>query len=237
MEQELRSSQEQSRALAARLQAVREEERTRIAREIHDELGQALTGLKLDLSWVKKRLPDTDKAAPLRERIAAMAQLIDTTLQSVRKIITELRPGVLDHLGLPEALAWQAREFARRAEINCELLMLPEHLAWDEDRSTAIFRIFQEILTNVARHANATLVTISLHEVAGLLVLEVRDNGRGITPPEIADPRSLGLLSMRERARLLGGTVHLRGAEGEGTTVTVWIPVESREVPHEDPHC
>ncbi|MCI0485119.1 MAG: PAS domain S-box protein, partial [Blastocatellia bacterium] len=223
-EDQLRMSQKQLRALAARLQSVREEERTRIAREIHDELGQALTGLMMDVSWLSSRLAQDQ--TPLLEKTKSMSQLIDATIQSVRKICTELRPGVLDAFGLTAGIEWQAQEFEARTGIESKIATLPEGRSLDTGRSTAVFRIFQEILTNVARHANATEVYISLEEQAGSLILEVRDNGRGIAGSEIDDPKSLGLLGMRERARPFGGEVRFSGSPGEGTRVTVRVPLD-----------
>jgi signal transduction histidine kinase len=222
-EERLLASEENLRALAARLQSIREEERTRIAREIHDELGQALTGLKMDLTWVARRVPSTQKQ--LAEKMKSMFPLIDDTIQSVRKIASLLRPGVLDQLGLSAAIAWQARDFQMRTGIRCKLDM-PQDAAdgMDADRSTAVFRIFQELLTNVARHANATRVDVSLKLDPGELVLEVRDNGRGIEEGSLRSGNSLGLLGMRERAAAFGGTITVTGMPGGGTRVTVRMP-------------
>ena len=226
-EEQLASSLEQLRALAAHLQSVREEERTRIAREIHDELGQILTGLKIDLSWLDAELAAGDLTTPRlpREKVKSMSNLIDTTIQVVRKIATELRPGILDDLGLAAALEWQAQEFQTRTGIRCEFTSTLEEIDLDAGRSTAVFRIFQETLTNVARHAHATGVRISVKEQGSQLLLEVRDDGRGITDHELANPRSLGLLGMRERALLFGGEVKIGGVLGNGTTVTVSVPL------------
>lgn len=226
-ENELRESDRQLRALAARLDQVREEERTRIAREIHDELGQSLTGLKMDLAWTNKLLEKPKKpAAPvLREKIAAMMKLIDLTVQSVRRISSELRPGVLDDLGLLSAIEWQANEFQQRSGTACDVSIAADKRPVPPEISTAVFRIFQEILTNVARHAKATHVQVGLSKTGDQLVLEVHDNGRGVTPQELGDRRSLGLLGMRERAETFGGTVKITGVAGQGTTVVVTIPL------------
>jgi PAS domain S-box-containing protein len=227
-EEELKVSHEQLRALSARIQSLREEERTQIAREIHDELGQALTALKMDLSWMQKRLPVTaDGMAPqpVLEKIKSMQGLIDTTIQSVRKISTELRPVVLDQLGLAAAIEWQAEEFQARSEIRCDVSLYSENIALDQARSTTIFRVFQEILTNVARHANATEVKISLKEDTGNLILEVRDNGKGIAKSDISNIKSLGLLGMRERTLLLGGEFTISGEPQKGTTVVLRVPL------------
>jgi two-component system sensor kinase len=221
-EEELTRSRGQLRALAARLESIREEERTRIAREVHDVLGQALTSLKMDLSWISlKTSPGQDW---LEDRTVMMSDLIDSTIQTVRKIAIELRPPVLDNLGLAAAIEWQASEFQSRTGMPCRCLSLSKDLTPDPLCATALFRIFQETLTNVARHAHATLVEVSLREEAGHLVLEVKDNGRGISAIELASAQSLGLLGMRERASILGGVVTIVGAPGEGTTVKAKIP-------------
>jgi two-component system sensor histidine kinase UhpB len=226
-EEELRRSSEELRALSQRLGAVREEESARIAREVHDEVGQALTALKLDLSWVGKRLARARRGedADLQPKLAGMERLLDTTLDAVQRIATDLRPGVLHELGLEAAVGWYAREFQTRTEIACRFHSDLAGTSPDDSRSTAAFRILQEILTNVARHASATEVEISLSRENGSLVLEARDNGKGIPEDRISDSRSLGLVGMRERARSFGGSVAIRGRAGEGTTVTVEIPL------------
>jgi len=224
-EQELRASSEQLRNLAARLLSVREQERTRIAREIHDELGQALTAVKMDLSWLAGRL--SPRNGPLLGRIRSTLQLADSTIQSVRRISTELRPSVLD-LGLAAALEWQAQEFQARTGIRCKL-RLPAQGAVAPNVSTALFRIFQETLTNIARHAGATRAEVALQKQPDALVLRVRDNGRGFDPANSSSSKSLGLLGMRERAAILGGWVDIFSAPGKGTRVTAWIPLRSSE--------
>jgi len=224
-EQELRASSEQLRNLAARLLSVREEERTRIAREVHDELGQSLTAVKMDLSWLAGRLSPGN--GHLLGRIRSTLQLADSTIQSVRRISTELRPGVLD-LGLAAALEWQAREFQARTGIRCRL-RLPDQGVVAPDVSTALFRIFQEALTNIARHAGATRAEVVLKKQPDGLVLLIRDNGRGFDPANSSSSKSLGLLGMRERAAILGGRVDISSAPGKGTRVTVWIPLRSSE--------
>ncbi|HKP12957.1 MAG TPA: PAS domain-containing protein [Blastocatellia bacterium] len=223
MEERLKRSNEELRALSARLQAVREEESLRIARAIHDELGGALTALKIDLAWLGKRLAKSHNEA-LRQKLKSMAELIDETAQKVRMISTELRPSVLDDLGLAAAIEWQAREFQRRTETECRIVSLAEVTELSAEKATAVFRIFQEVLTNVARHAEASLVEISLEEHDEAIVLRVADDGRGIGPLDAAGCTSLGLLGMRERALVFGGSVDIQGAEGRGTTVTVSIP-------------
>lgn len=225
-EEQLQQSQDRLRNLTARLESVQEEERTRIAREVHDELGQALTAVKLELSRLRDQLPQ----APLSlvDTLQSIYALVDTTIQSVRRIATELRPVVLDQLGLVPAIEWQAREFQSRTAIQCTLDIYLRSVSLSQAGSTAMFRIFQEILTNVARHARASAVNINLQEQAGALVLEVRDNGRGVTDAELSNPKSLGLVGMRERALLLGGETTIKGTPGKGTTVKVRIPLDER---------
>ncbi|HXD00090.1 MAG TPA: ATP-binding protein [Verrucomicrobiae bacterium] len=227
-EQDLRTSREQLRALAAHLLSVREEERKLIAREIHDELGQSLTGFKMDLAWIRHRLQPGDgeiDRQPLLDKINEMGTLIDGSANLIRKLCTELRPGILDDLGLVPAVEWQAREFQKRTGIECALKLEVAELNLDPERSTALFRIFQEILTNVARHAAADRVTADLRRTGDELILEVRDNGKGIEPARLSGEKSLGLLGMRERALLFGGQVFIEGKKGRGTTVTVTIPM------------
>ncbi|MCH8055141.1 MAG: GAF domain-containing protein [Deltaproteobacteria bacterium] len=222
-EEELRRSREQLRHLARHIQSVREVERSSIAREIHDELGQALTGLKMDLSWLRKKLSKDRHSLLVKTK--SMLNLIDQTIQTVRKISTELRPGALDELGLAAAIEWQFQEFQNRTGIKGAVRSHLEEIHSDQARSTAVFRIFQEALTNIARHAKATRVNISLQEEGGSMILQVTDNGRGIKESKIFDGKSLGLLGMRERALPLGGEVAISGRRGEGTTVTVRIPL------------
>lgn len=229
-EEQLRESHEQLRALSVYLQTVREEERTRIAREVHDELGQALTSCKLDLSWLASKLPKDLKA--LSEKTQALLAHIDSTINTVRRIATELRPGVLDHLGLVAALEWQANEFQNRTGIKCDVRARVREPLPDADLSTTFFRIFQETLTNIIRHAGATQVQVQLTETDHQLRLEVQDNGRGITRAEVSNARSMGLLGMRERAALLGGTFKIGAMpHGHGTRVVVSIPNTSPPAP------
>ncbi len=223
-EDKLRKSLDQLRALSNYLQYVREEERTRIAREVHDELGQALTGLKLDLSWLATKLAARNRE-PVQQKIKTMTDHIDETIQTVRRIATELRPGILDSLGLIAALEWQANEFQSRTGIPCVVTTTVADTLWDQQFSTGVFRIFQETLTNVIRHAKATRVEVSFAEESDSLVLIVKDNGRGISEEEIANTRSIGLVGMRERARLIGGELVLQGTPGRGTTVTLRVPL------------
>lgn len=234
-EAQLRRSQEQLRGLSTRVLSVQEEERSRIAREVHDELGQALTSLKIDLAWLGQRLPEDRDW--LHEKVRTMTERIDATIHAVRRISTELRPGILDHLGLVATLEWQVREFQDRTGIPCVFTRSADHLVIDAMRSTTLFRICQEALTNVVRHANATRVDVDLRGVGTHVVLTVRDNGRGISKNAVADPRSLGLVGMRERVLPWGGNVRIRGVRGKGTVVTVRIPVtEPRHGFQEESH-
>jgi len=226
-EDEFRRSTDQLRELSARLQSVREEERTHIARVIHDELGQTLTGLKMDVAWLQRHL-DRQQPAFL-EKTQAMSDLIDTTIQTVRRISSELRPGILDDLGLVATIEWQLQEFQTRSGIQGKLISAPEETTLDADGATAAFRIFQEILTNVTRHAQATQVEVTLEESASFLTLQVQDNGRGMTESEVHSPRSIGLLGMQERARLRAGEVQIQGTPGKGTTVTVRLPLSMND--------
>lgn len=233
-EEALRESRQQLRCLAARLDSLRESERAWIAREIHDEFGQVFTSIKIDLSLMQKTLlrPKglTKKALTLlRDKIESMSLLADRAIQTVRKIATELRPAVLDDLGLIAAIEWQKSDFETRSGISCRIETTLEGIDFGRECATAVFRIFQETLTNVARHANATLVNVRIEEKEGQFFLHVEDNGRGISGKEISDPASLGLLGMRERALLLNGEVSISGISGKGTRISLRIPLNKRE--------
>jgi signal transduction histidine kinase len=221
-QEKLRRSYDQLRLLTGHLQFVREEERTRIAREVHDELGQALTGLKIDLSWISGKVGG-DRG--LQRKIKAMSADVDETIQAVRRIATEMRPGVLDSLGLAAAIEWQTMDFQERTGITCEVKIEVKEAIWDREFSTICFRIFQETITNIIRHANATRVAVRLAQVDHELVLTVRDNGRGITEKEIIHPKSIGLVGMRERVAQIGGQVFFFGVPSRGTTVTMRVPM------------
>jgi len=218
----LQESYEQVRRLALRLQSIREDERSGIARELHDELGQALTGLKMDLVWASSKLPAEQGMVP--ERITAMVALVDRMVETVQQVSSTLRPGILDDFGLLEAMRWQGREFQQRTGITCRIDIQPEELVLDPDHVTALFRIFQETLTNVSRHANATAVAVSLAISGDQLILEITDNGKGIATAQINNTASLGLIGMRERALLLKGRVVVTGVADRGTTVRVEMP-------------
>ena len=226
----VKASEERLRALSARLQSVREEEGKRIAREIHDELGGALTGLKWDLEEIGKSLSGLESGGTLRairEKIPVMTGLIESTITTVRRISSDLRPSVLDDLGLIAAVEWQLQQFQTRTGIQCASETALDAVDLDRERATAVFRIFQEILTNVLRHARATRVGVQVRKESGSFVLEVKDNGCGITADDQVSSASLGLLGMRERALLVGGEVAICGAEGKGTSVVVRVPVAS----------
>lgn len=222
-EAQLRESEVQLRALAARLISIREEERARIAREVHDELGQVLTGLKMDVTWLARRLAGSEE--PLVEKAEAMCRLIDSTMHLIRRISTGLRPEILDDMGLVAAFGWQAKEFQKRMGMRCRLKLPEEQVDLDKELSTAVFRIFQEILTNIARHAKASSVDVTLSISEKLLKLAVVDDGIGITESQIGGRESLGLLGMQERAQLFSGVVNIQGVPGHGTTVSVSIPI------------
>jgi two-component system sensor histidine kinase UhpB len=224
----LREQAIQLRALAARLQTSREEERLRISRELHDELGAALTAHKYGLEWIKQQLDKPNRANSQKqifEKLDSLKTLADTTAGRVRKLCTELRPPILDDLGLAATIEWQVREFQTRTNIQCEMVGLPDTLELNDQQATAVFRIFQEILTNVGRHANASRVRVHLKLAHRHLVLEVKDNGKGISRDKISGGESFGLLGMRERAALLGGEISIKGVPGKGTTVTVSVPI------------
>jgi PAS domain S-box-containing protein len=222
----LKDSFGRMRLLTTRLQSAREEERKRIAQDIHDRLGQSLTGLKLDLSSLARRL---GKDAEGRRQVKAIFRSLDETIRTVREISTGLRPAVLDSLGLRAAIEWQAREFQNRTGLSIRLDLPPRDVALDSDRSAAVFRIFQELLTNVARHARAKRVAVSLKAAGDRLALTVSDDGRGISAKALEDPASLGLLGMRERALDMDGAVDIRGRRGRGTTAVVAVPLKRRK--------
>jgi PAS domain S-box-containing protein len=227
-EERLRATTEQLRSLSARLQSVREEEGARIAREIHDELGSELTSLRWELESFDKVISesgDRSQLQALRERIGGMLRLTETTISTVRRISSELRPIVLDDLGLAEAIEWQAEQFKARTGIHCRCDCSLENLDLSREQSTAVFRIFQEALTNILRHAQATIVDITMKAGDGEFVLTIVDDGRGITEDEKSGSQSLGLLGMQERAHLIGGEISITRTEGKGTMITVRVPL------------
>lgn len=221
---ELSAALAQLRELSAYAHSVREEERRRIAREIHDELGSLLVGIKLDVNWLNKRL---DGETETGRKCRAMGRLIDGAVENVGRIITDLRPSILDHQGLWAALEWQAQEFAEAAEITCESQfdIDPDAGAPAGALAIAVFRIFQEMLSNVARHAQASSVVIRVAAGDGALAIEVADNGRGAAPDALASPHAYGVLGMRERAGHFGGALTIDSAPGAGTRVRLRIPL------------
>lgn len=221
-EEELRRSEEQLRELAHRQEAVREEERRRIAIEIHDELGQALTGFKLQLAWLESRLPEGSRS--LRGPVRQMLGQIDRTIETVQRIGAELRPAVLDTLGPLAAIEWQAEEFTRRTAIPCTVAAPARWPPVDDARSTALFRVLQEALTNVARHAQASSVRVRVAVEDGWLVLAVEDDGKGVRDRQSTGPKSLGLVGMRERVAAFGGQLRLAQREPSGTILEVRMP-------------
>jgi PAS domain S-box-containing protein len=225
---QLEASRAQLFRLAHYERTAREEERSRLAREIHDELGQDLTGLKMDLAWLQKHTGPKQK--DLLQKFKAMSDLVDTTIQSVRRIATELRPGILDDLGLLAAMEWQLQEFEKRTGIRCKFTSSLEQVALDADGTTVLFRILQETLTNVARHACATQVEVSLDQEQDTVSLRVQDNGRGIAESEVDGSKSYGLLGMRERVRLRSGDFTIQGTPGQGTTVVIRLPLNKGHV-------
>lgn len=223
----LRKSYQQLRTLSSHLQSVREEERTRIAREIHDELGQLLTVLKMDLALLEGKVKHHENklSAGVIGEFRDMSGMIDTIIRSVRRIATELRPEVLDELGLREAIIQELEAMRSRTDIVVGLSSNIGEIHLDRDQSTALFRIVQEALTNIARHAEATEVNVSVNVRNGELLLEIRDNGRGIAAPQTSDAGSLGILGMTERAYLLDASLSVTGENDGGTTVRVVMPL------------
>jgi PAS domain S-box-containing protein len=222
-ERDLEMSREQLRKLSVHLQSVREKERTRIARELHDELGQLLTALNTEIILLQNKIPDGQKI--LADKAQSMSALVDMTMQTVKKIYMDLRPGMLDHLGLTAAIGWQADDFSKRTGIACKASFQPEDIVLDPDLATAIFRIFQETLTNISRHAGATKVVIKLKATAERLEFVVKDNGKGIEEEQMQKPGSFGLLGIRERVYQWGGRVKIVGKSGKGTKVAIIIPL------------
>ncbi|HBB86540.1 MAG TPA: hypothetical protein DC047_02865 [Blastocatellia bacterium] len=234
-EEKLKATSDQLRALSAKLSSAREEESIRIAREIHDELGSMLTTLKWDLEEIQKTLSapvHQPQLASVREKLTALTKLTDMSVSTLRRIASELRPSVLDDLGLAPAIEWQAQQFQARTGIicDCDCNSGLENIQLSAEQSTAVFRIFQEALTNVLRHARATRVDVQLQTNDGILVLSVKDNGKGISDNGKSEQQSLGLLGMRERAHLIGGEVSIARAEGHGTVVTLRVPIAGREI-------
>jgi len=225
-ELELQRSRSELRGLTQHLQEVREDERSAIAREIHDELGQLLTALKIDLSWLGKKMPEDQRL--LLNKTMEISRRIDDTIGTVQRISAELRPGILDDLGLHAAMEWQAQEFQTKTGVVCEVQGSFQSAGLERRYSTVLFRIFQETLTNIYRHSAATRAKVTLRQRGQALVMTVRDNGCGVIEAKISDPKSLGFIGMRERVRFLGGKLAIRRLPEGGTSIQVVIPLEEK---------
>jgi PAS domain S-box-containing protein len=225
-QQQLEDSRELLRNLTEHLQSTREEEKKRIAREIHDDLGHALAILRMDLSWLRKRL--SEDQGILLDKVDSMSDSIAVAIQKVKTICAGLRPGLLDDIGLTAAIEWQAGEVQQLTGIKCKVTSNPTEMILDRDRSTVIFRSFQQLLTNVVDHAKATKVDITVTQTSDNITLEVRDNGTGITQKQVSDPKSFGLIGIRERLRFLGGELTISAIGGKGTIAKVTIPLTKR---------
>lgn len=225
-EMNLESSRDQLRDLSIHLQSVREEERSYLAREIHDELGQSLTALKMDLLWIDKRLPKN--SAEIIQKTKSMVTLLDSTIQTIKKICSDLRPGLLDDLGLKAAIEWYTEEFISHTGIICKLKIDFEELIIDQNLEISIFRIFQETLTNVARHSKATKVMADFYLQGNVLFMKIQDNGIGISDKLVKDPKSLGLVGLRERVYPWNGELKIQGLKNKGTIVFAKIPLRGR---------
>jgi signal transduction histidine kinase len=212
------------RRLATALQAAREEERTLLARELHDELGQTLTSIKLELSRVATALVAVGTRPPMIDRVQSVVGNVELAIQTVRRIATELRPPALDHLGLVAALELETAALTRRTGLRCRVVATDAELPLTMDQRTIVFRIVQEALTNVVRHADASAVRISLASTARAVSVQIADNGRGMNRERWTDPASIGLLGMRERAALAGGALGIVARPGRGTTVRLTLP-------------
>jgi signal transduction histidine kinase len=217
---------EQLRNLSAHLQNIREEERMHIAREMHDELGQFLTGLKMDIAWLNKKIGSTEDSAAKREKLAEMTKLVDDAVVFVRRLAAELRPSILDDLGIIAALEWHSREFNRRFNIEVRFESKAPELKTSELVATGLFRMYQESLTNVARHAEAKSVTAVLEVVDNDIHLSITDNGKGFDTSNSGKRKTLGLLGMKERALMIGGTLEIMSKPGNGTTVLICVPLK-----------
>lgn len=227
-EEVLRESREELRQLALASHSVREQEKSRIARELHDELAQALTALKMDVTWLRGHVPAGD--GPTSKKLSDIDSLLNHMVAATRRISADLRPLVLDDLGLGPAVEWLVQKFTERNGIPCELAIGVPDLELDEAHASAVFRILQESLTNAARHAQASRIEVSIDLSDGAVALKVRDDGRGFSPDDPRKPGSFGLVGLRERAYLLGGEVNIASAPGQGTSIEVRIPLESGAV-------
>jgi signal transduction histidine kinase len=226
---ERKAAENQLRDLSSHLLSVREEEKARIAREIHDELGGTLTSLKMDAYWLSRKLPANEETAELIKRIASMSQRIDNAVSATRRIISDMRPTILDDLGLLAAIEWQAAEFHRHSGVECRVSCIEDEANMDKQYSIALFRILQEALTNVSRHAKASGVEIEFLHSEKEAILSVSDNGRGMTGNNIATQKSYGILGMTERVEQLGGKIIFGSPSGGGFSVTVTLPLPAAE--------
>lgn len=222
-EEKLKNSHKELRELATHLQNIRESERSHMAREIHDELGQQLTGLKMDISWINKKIEPSD--FELKQKMSETIKLIDNTVRTVRRIATQLRPSILDDLGIIAAMEWQSEEFQKRSEIETIFKTTVSNLNISSQIAIGLFRIYQENLTNVLRHSQATKVNTQLSMQGNLLILNINDNGIGFNPADIKNKKTLGLLGMKERTLILGGTYEISSIPGKGTSVVITIPI------------
>jgi two-component system sensor histidine kinase UhpB len=218
---ELEETNKKLRSLYEQLNQTREEERTGIARELHDELGQALTALRMDVSWISTKLDK--KQTSLLDKTNTMTQLIDVTIKVVQRISSELRPGMLDDLGLAPAIEWYVGEFQKRSGMSCSFENEGDEVK-DEKCKTALFRIVQEALTNVARHSHATRVHLSLRNKEGKVKMEIKDNGKGMMQTQIEGSKTSGISGMRQRIAFLKGTFDIESTAGEGTIIKIMVP-------------
>ena len=228
----LEEANEQLRALTSRIVSVREEERAALSREIHDELGSALTGVKMGLMHIKRGLPGNESSneyIQIHELLSSMTNIIDGTIRMVRKIITDLRPEILDEVGLAEALQWYAGEFEKRTGISIQFTVFPRKFELGKKQTTELFRIFQEILANIAKHSGASKVVVFLKKEQTLVTLRVKDDGIGIKESDMGTKNSFGIIGIRERASLMGGMMHIKGMAGKGTTISVEVPIIETE--------
>lgn len=226
-ERRLRESEDQMRQLAARLQAAREEERAEVSRELHDELGQTLTALKLEINRAVAVFDSGSSNVNTVDRLQSVVGLVDLGIGMVKRISARLRPATLDHLGLAEAIRWEAATFKARTGIRCQLRANRRQTRLDNEQQTALFRIVQEALNNVVCHANASSVQVSIKETDAGVELTIRDNGKGITAAQAAAPNSIGLLGMKERAARVGANFSIAGKRGKGTAVSVHVPLDT----------
>jgi signal transduction histidine kinase len=224
-EEELRSSREQLRELSIHRQYTIEEERKNIAREIHDELGQQLSLLQLEIGYIERKL--SVKQKELRKKTRAVSKLINSSILTIQRITSDLRPTLLDNIGLSAAVEWHTKEFQKRTKIKCKAIIEPPEIKLDQDRSTALYRILQEALTNVVRHARATKIKVHLKLSDQSIELSILDNGIGISTKHLTDPKSFGLITMKERVFPFGGTVNIIRTPRKGTQITAFIPGKS----------